>query len=278
MFSYNESDVTRLKKIARSIREDIVDMIHHAAMGHPGGALSSVEIITALYFHVMNIDPKNPHWQDRDRFVLSKGHACPALYAALAERGYFPKDDLKSLRKTGSHLQGHPDMNKTPGVDMTTGSLGNGFASALGMALAGKAAKKSYTVYALLGDGELQEGIVWEAAMSAANHRLNNFVGIVDYNGLQITGWVNSVNRIEPLAKKWEAFGWLTFEIDGNDMAQTLSAFQRAKKLGGPVAIIAHTTKGKGVSFMENVAEWHGKAPNKEQLEQALSDIRGGDR
>lgn len=278
MFSHNESDIQKLKEVARTIREDIVEMIYHAGSGHPGGALSCVEIITALYFHVMQIDPENPAWQERDRFVLSKGHACPALYAVLAERGYFPKSDLRTLRKTDSHLQGHPDMRKTLGVDMTTGSLGNGFACALGMALAGKAARKSYTVYALLGDGELQEGLVWEAAMSAANQRLDNFVGIVDYNGLQITGWVNSVNRIEPLAKKWEAFGWLVFEIDGNDMGEVLSAFQRAKKMGGPVVIIAHTTKGKGVSFMENAAEWHGKALNEEQLRRALSDIRGGGR
>ncbi|MGI6792675.1 transketolase [Aminivibrio sp.] len=224
----------------------------------------------------MNIDPSNPTWAERDRFVLSKGHACPALYAALAEKGFFPVDDLVTLRKSGSHLQGHPDMRKTPGIDISTGSLGNGFACALGMAIAGKASKKNYTVYALLGDGELQEGIVWEAAMAASHHNLNNLVVIIDYNGLQITGWVNCVNRIEPLVKKWEAFGWQALEIEGNDMASILSGFQKARKMSKPVVIIAHTTKGKGVSFMENIADWHGKAPNEEQMVKALEEIRKG--
>lgn len=276
MYSFNNSDINSLKQKAQIIREHIVQMIHAAGMGHPGGSLSAVEIITALYFHVMKIDAKKPDWPDRDRFVLSKGHGCPALYAALAEKGYFPKSDLLTLRKSGSHLQGHPDMRKTLGIDISTGSLGNGFACAVGMAIAGKASKSDFTVYSLLGDGELQEGIVWEAAMSASHHRLNNLVAIVDYNGLQITGWVNSVNRIEPLGRKWESFGWATLEIDGNDMVQVLSGFQKAKKLSGPVVIIAHTTKGKGVSFMENIAEWHGKAPDKKQLEKAVEEIRRG--
>lgn len=276
MYSLQNVDVEGLNKKAQIIREHIITMIHKASMGHPGGSLSAVEIITALYFHIMNIDPSNPTWAERDRFVLSKGHACPALYAALAEKGFFPVDDLVTLRKSGSHLQGHPDMRKTPGIDISTGSLGNGFACALGMAIAGKASKKNYTVYALLGDGELQEGIVWEAAMAASHHNLNNLVVIIDYNGLQITGWVNCVNRIEPLEKKWEAFGWQALEIEGNDMASILSGFQKARKMSKPVVIIAHTTKGKGVSFMENIADWHGKAPNEEQMVKALEEIRKG--
>jgi transketolase len=276
VYSLQNVDVEGLNKKAQIIREHIITMIHKASMGHPGGSLSAVEIITALYFHIMNIDPSNPTWAERDRFVLSKGHACPALYAALAEKGFFPVDDLVTLRKSGSHLQGHPDMRKTPGIDISTGSLGNGFACALGMAIAGKASKKNYTVYALLGDGELQEGIVWEAAMAASHHNLNNLVVIIDYNGLQITGWVNCVNRIEPLVKKWEAFGWQALEIEGNDMASILSGFQKARKMSKPVVIIAHTTKGKGVSFMENIADWHGKAPNEEQMVKALEEIRKG--
>lgn len=266
-------DLDFLNEKARNIRKNIIKMICIAGSGHPGGSLSAVEILTALYFSVLRIDPENPDWNERDRFVLSKGHGCPALYATLAERGFFPESDLWGLRKIDSHLEGHPDMNKTPGVDMTSGSLGNGFACALGMAIAGKARGRSFRVYSLLGDGELQEGIVWEAAMAASNHRLDNLVAIVDYNGLQITGWVNQVNRIEPLVKKWEAFGWMAIEADGNDMNQVLHAFQRSRKTGGPTIIIAHTVKGKGVSFMENNADWHGKVPDQAQMEKALSEI-----
>jgi transketolase len=276
MLSSRLLDLESLKEKAKNIRKNIIKMICFAGSGHPGGSLSSVEILTALYFNVLRIDPENPDWSDRDRFILSKGHGCPALYATLAERGFFPESDLWSLRKIDSHLEGHPDMNKTPGVDMTSGSLGNGFACALGMAIAAKARNKDFRVYSVLGDGELQEGIVWETAMAAANHQLDNLVAIVDYNGLQITGWVNQVSRIEPLVKKWEAFGWLTIEADGNDMSQILHALQRSRKMGGPTVIIAHTVKGKGVSFMENNADWHGKAPDHAQMEKALAEIMEG--
>lgn len=269
-------DLESLKVKAKNIRKNIVKMICFAGSGHPGGSLSSVEILTALYFNVLRISPENPDWSDRDRFILSKGHGCPALYATLAERGFFPEKDLWGLRKIDSHLEGHPDMNKTPGVDMTSGSLGNGFACALGMAIAAKARGRDFRVFSLLGDGELQEGIVWEVAMAAANQQLDNFVAIIDYNGLQITGWVNKVSRIEPLAKKWEAFGWMPIEVDGNDVGQMLHAFQRSQKTGGPTVIIAHTVKGKGVSFMENNADWHGKALDNAHMERALEEIMEG--
>lgn len=269
-------DLESLKAKTRKIRKNIIKMIYLAGSGHTGGSLSSVEILTALYFNVLRISPENPDWSDRDRFILSKGHGCPALYATLAERGFFPEKDLWGLRKIDSHLEGHPDMNKTPGVDMTSGSLGNGFACALGMAIAAKARGRDFRVFSLLGDGELQEGIVWEVAMAAANQQLDNFVAIIDYNGLQITGWVNKVSRIEPLAKKWEAFGWMPIEVDGNDVGQMLHAFQRSQKTGGPTVIIAHTVKGKGVSFMENNADWHGKALDNAHMERALEEIMEG--
>ncbi|MGZ3996481.1 MAG: transketolase [Flavisolibacter sp.] len=266
-------DITFLKNKAMLIRKSLIEMIHIAQAGHPGGSLSAVEIVTALYFYVMNIDPQNPAWEKRDRFILSKGHACPALYAALAERGYFDKKHLATLRQYHSILQGHPDMNKTPGVDMTTGSLGNGLSIGVGMALSSHLKNQQYNVYVLLGDGEIQEGMVWEAAMSAAKYDLNNLVAIIDCNGMQINGWVNDVMRIEPLADKWKSFGWSVLEIDGHDIGEILSAFQTAEKIRGPVVIIAKTVKGKGVSFMENNLEWHGKAPNDREAKCAIAEI-----
>ncbi len=273
---FTKQDVDKLQATALEIRKDIVSMICTAQAGHPGSSLSAVEIVTALYFHLMRIDPKNPRWEDRDRFVMSKGHGCPALYAALCRRGFFDPSHLKTLRKYHSILQGHPDMRKTPGVDMTSGSLGNGMSTALGMALAGNAKKKDYTVYVMLGDGELQEGIIWEAAMTAAHYRLPNLVAIVDHNGLQINGLVDDVLSLHPLPEKFRAFGWEVIEADGHDFTSLLQALYRAKKACHPVVIIAHTIKGKGVSFMENEADWHGKAPCKEEAEQALAELSQG--
>lgn len=275
---FTSGDVVRLKKTASLLRKDILRMIFEAKAGHPGGSLSAVEVITALYFHVLNIDPQRPDWEDRDRFILSKGHACPALYAALAERGFFPKEAMRTLRQYHSILQGHPDMNKVPGLDMTAGSLGNGLSIGLGMALSARLKKRDYMVYVMLGDGEIQEGMVWEAAMAAAHHDVSNLIAVVDCNGVQINGWVNDVMRIEPLADKWKAFGWSVVEINGHDMGQVLEGLHRARSMRGPSVILARTVKGKGVSFMEDNPAWHGSAPNAEQLEQALKEIdEGGD-
>jgi len=275
-FGFTNKEIDQLEKQAMIIREDIINMIAEAKSGHPGGSLSAADIVTALYFHVMNIDPQNPSWPDRDRFILSKGHACPVLYAALAERGYFPIEELKTLRKYKSILQGHPDMNKTPGVDMSTGSLGCGLAAGVGMALSAKLHHQNYRTYVLMGDGEQQEGLIWEAAMAAAHHRLDNLTAIVDCNGIQINGWVNDIMRIDPLDQKWKAFGWAVLEIDGHDMKQILTAFHRARTNCMPTVILAHTFKGKGVSFMEDNAVWHGKAPGTTETIQALKEIRGG--
>jgi transketolase len=273
MKCFSDEDIRFLESKANDIRKDVIRMVCAAKAGHPGGSLSAADIVTALYFFAMKIDPANPRWEDRDRFILSKGHSCPVLYAALAERGYFALGQLDTLRRFGSMLQGHPDMNKTPGVDMTTGSLGNGLSIGVGMALAAKWKKKDYKVYVMLGDGESQEGMVWEAAMAAANFGLGNLVAIVDYNGLQINGWVNDIMKLDSLPDKWRAFNWSVMEIDGHDMREILGAFQRAEKMRGPVAIIAHTVKGKGVSFMENVCEWHGKAPSDEQAASAIAEL-----
>ena len=265
-----------LKSIASILRIDIIKMLEKSQSGHPGGSLSACEILTALYFKEMNIDPKNPHWEDRDRFVLSKGHAAPVLYAALAERGYFPKEELNSLRKINSMLQGHPDMKGTPGVDMTTGSLGQGLSAASGMALAGKIDKKDYRVYALVGDGEVQEGIIWEAAMSAAHYKLDNLTVFMDHNGLQIDGKNEDVMNIEPIDEKFKSFGWHVIKIDGHNFEEIFAALEEAKNTKGkPTMIIASTVKGKGVSFMENQAGWHGKAPSSEQAQQALEELGG---
>ena len=265
-----------LNEITNVIRKDIVSMICKSKSGHPGGSLSAVEILTALYFDQMNIDPTNPKMEDRDRFVLSKGHAAPALYATLAQRGYFAKDELNNLRQLGSMLQGHPDMKKVPGVEMSTGSLGQGFSVACGMAMAAKLDNAPWNVYALLGDGEVHEGIIWEAAMSAAHYKLDNMIAFLDYNGLQIDGEVESVMNINPIEDKFKTFGWNVITIDGHDFDQIFAALDMAKDtVDKPTMIIAKTIKGKGVSFMENQASWHGSAPSEEQLEQALSELGG---
>ena len=263
-----------LEKMANEIRKDIVTAVHSAKSGHPGGSLSSADIFTYLYFEEMNVDPANPKWEDRDRFVLSKGHVAPGLYSTLAEKGYFPKEDLKTLRHTGSYLQGHPDMKHIPGIDMSSGSLGQGVSVAVGMAAAGKYDKKDYRVYTLTGDGEIQEGQIWEAAMWAGHRKLDNLVVIVDNNNLQIDGSVEDVCSPYPIDKKFEAFNFHVINIDGNDFAQIRAAFKEARETKGmPTAIIAKTVKGKGVSFMENAAGWHGKAPNDEEYEIAMADL-----
>lgn len=263
-----------LESKAKEIRKHIVRMTGEAGSGHPGGSLSAADIVTALYFKIMRLKPDEPKWPDRDRFVLSKGHAAPVLYAALAERGFFETEELLTLRKLGSRLQGHPDMRKLPGVEMSTGSLGQGLSAANGMALAGKLDNKDFRVYVLLGDGEIQEGQVWEAAMSAAHYRLDNLTAFLDYNGLQIDGPVRDIMSVEPVAEKWLAFGWHVQEIDGHDFKQIIEAVNRAKEVNGkPCMIIAHTVKGKGISFMENKVDWHGVAPKAEQLRQALEEL-----
>ena len=263
-----------LSKIANEVRKGVIKSTHSAKSGHPGGSLSVADIITYLYFEEMNVDPKNPQWADRDRFVLSKGHVAPALYATLAEKGFFPKEDLTTLRHVGSYLQGHPDMKGVPGVDMSTGSLGQGVSAAVGMAIAGKLDKKDYTVYALLGDGEIQEGQVWEAAMLAGHRHLDNLVVIVDNNGLQIDGNVADVNSPYPIDKKFEAFGWNVVICDAHDFDSIEAAFNNAKATKGkPTAIIAKSIKGKGVSYMENNAGWHGKAPNAEEYAVAMKGV-----
>jgi transketolase len=268
--------VEELERMAVTIRCDIINMIHEANAGHPGGSLSAADIVTALYFRMMNLDPENPDWPDRDRFILSKGHACPVWYAALAERGYFDKSHLSTLRKLNSILQGHADMVKTPGVDMTVGSLGQGFSAGIGMALSGKLRKKDYHVWVVVGDGECQEGAIWEAAMSGAKWKLDNITVIVDKNGLQNDAFIDEVMPVDPLTDKWRAFGWNVIEIDGNDMEQVVEALEKARTVKGiPTVIIAHTIKGKGVSYMENVPVWHGKAPCEEEAAIALRDIKG---
>ncbi|MBQ7077877.1 MAG: transketolase [Lachnospiraceae bacterium] len=264
-----------LMKKANDIRIGIVDAVHAAKSGHPGGSLSVADIMTYLYFEEMNIDPKNPAKEDRDRFVLSKGHCAPALYSTLAHRGFFPVSDLTTLRKVGSYLQGHPDKKHIPGVDMSSGSLGQGFSAAVGMALAGKMDNKNYRVYAVAGDGEIQEGQIWEAAMLAGAHNLDNLVLVVDNNGLQIDGKIEDVCSPYPIDEKLRAFNFEVIVIDGNNMEEIRNAFTKARKTKGrPTAIVAHTVKGKGVSFMENQAGWHGKAPNDDEYKIAISDLQ----
>ena len=263
-----------LEKIANEVRKGIVTAVHSAKSGHPGGSLSAADIITFLYFEEMNVDPKNPKMADRDRFVLSKGHVAPALYSVLAQKGFIPVEDLKTLRHTGSYLQGHPDMKHTPGVDMSSGSLGQGLSAAVGMAMAAKLDQKDYRVYALAGDGEIQEGQIWEAAMWAGFKKLDNLVLIVDNNGLQIDGNIADVCSPYPIDKKFEAFNFHVININGNDFDEIRAALKEARETKGmPTAIIAKTVKGKGVSFMENEASWHGSAPNDEQYEIAMSDL-----
>ena len=263
-----------LMKTANEIRKGIVTALHSAKAGHPGGSLSATEIFTYLYFEEMNVDPKDPKKADRDRFVLSKGHTAPGLYSTLAQKGFFPKEDLVTLRHTGSYLQGHPDMKHIPGVDMSSGSLGQGISAAVGMAIAGKLDNADYRVYTLLGDGEIQEGQVWEASMLAAHRKLDNLVVIVDNNNLQIDGEITEVNSPYPIDKKFEAFNFHVINIDGNDFDQIDAAFKEAKTVKGqPTAIIAKTVKGKGVSFMENQVGWHGKAPNDEEYKIAMEEL-----
>ncbi len=265
-----------LQKMANEVRKGIVTAVHSAKAGHPGGSLSAADVVTYLYFSEMNIDPKDPKKPDRDRFVLSKGHVAPLLYSVLAHRGYFPVEDLPTLRHLGSYLQGHPCMNETPGVDMSSGSLGQGISAAVGMALSAKLTGESWKTYTLLGDGEIQEGQVWEASMFAGAHKLDNLVVIVDNNNLQIDGAIDEVCSPYPIDKKFEAFNFHVINVaDGNDMAQIEAAFQEAHGVTGmPVAIIIKTVKGKGVSFMENQAGWHGKAPNDEQYAVAMEDLK----
>jgi len=264
-----------LKEKANLLRQDVIRMLAVATSGHPGGSLSSADILACLYFNELRHNPEDPEWEDRDRFILSKGHACPLLYSALARSGYFPPEELQTLRKINSRLQGHPDCKKTPGVEICTGSLGQGISVAVGMALAGKIDKKRYRVYVLLGDGEIEEGEVWEAAMSASHYKLDNLCAILDNNGLQIDGPIKEVMNPEPIIEKWRAFGWNTIEVNGHDIPQILHTFKKAKEVKGkPTIIIAHTIKGKGVSFMENVVEFHGKAPTKQEAQIALTQLK----
>ncbi len=266
--------VTELKLIASRVRKETVTAVYSAASGHPGGSLSIADILTVLYFEEMNIDPKNPKNPDRDRFVLSKGHCAPALYATLAERGFFPTEDLPTFRRIGSYLQGHPDMKGVPGVDMSTGSLGQGICAANGMALAAKIDKKDYRVYTILGDGELEEGQVWEAAMYAAHYQLDNLVAIVDFNGLQIDGDIKEVMSPLPIDKKFEAFGWNVILVDAHDIIALCDALKEARTVKGkPTLLLMKSIKGKGVSFMENNPAWHGSAPNEEQYRQAAAEL-----
>lgn len=267
-----------LRKTATQIRKDIIEMTNAAGSGHPGGSLSAADILTVLYFDRMNIDPENPKLENRDKFILSKGHAAPVLYSALARRGYFSPDELLNLRKMGSMLQGHPDMKGIPGVEMSTGSLGQGFSASIGMALASKLNNQSSRIYVLLGDGEINEGLVWEAAMSAAHYKLDNLTAILDYNGLQIDGKNEDVMNPNPVDEKWMSFGWNVITIDGHNFEEIINAFNEAEKTNGkPTMIIAKTVKGKGVSFMENEASWHGTAPKDDDKERALSEL-GGER
>ncbi len=271
--------VGELEEKAQLIREDIIRMVAEAGSGHPGGSLSGVEIVTALYFKFMNIKPEDPQWVDRDRFILSKGHAAPLLYAALAERGYFPKEELLTLRKLGARLQGHPARGMVPGVEASTGSLGQGLSMGLGVALAGLLDQRDYRVFVLLGDGECQEGQVWEAAMAAAHYKAGNLTAILDYNGLQIDGPIEKVMSPLPLDDKWRSFGWAVREVDGHDFEELLDAFDWAVQIKDqPTILIAKTIKGKGVSYMENQVGWHGKAPDAEQRQQALQEISSSDR
>lgn len=268
-------NVEELEKQAKVIRRGVIDQVYKAGSGHPGGSLSISDIMTVLYFNELNIDEKNPKWEDRDRVVLSKGHCVPALYSCLANRGFFDVSELAGFRKIESSLQGHPDMTKVPGVDMSTGSLGQGLSVAVGMAIAGKLDKKDYRVYCLLGDGEIEEGEVWEAAMSAAKYKLDNLCAIVDNNNLQIDGTIEEVMSLYPIDEKFKSFGFQIINIDGHNIEEIKSAFEVAKNVKEkPVCIIAKTIKGKGVSFMENKVEWHGKAPNEEQYKIAIEELK----
>ena len=268
--------VSELKDTAKTVRSDIVTMVHKAGSGHPGGSLSAADILTTLYFDVMKLDPEHPDWDGRDRFILSKGHVTPVIYSVLARRGFFPVEELWTFRKLGSILQGHPHKQSTPGLDCSSGSLGQGLSIANGIALGFKKQEKTNRVFCLMGDGELQEGQIWEAVMTAGQHKLDNICGIVDYNKVQLDGNVPDIKDMGDLCEKWHAFGWNVIELDGHDIEQVLRAFRMAESFKGkPTVLIANTVKGKGVSFMENQCAWHGAAPNAEQLEKALQDING---
>lgn len=274
MIFLKKSKIKELEEIAKKIRREIVEQVYIASSGHPGGSLSIADILTVLYFYELNVDEKNPTWEDRDRFVLSKGHCAPALYASLANRGFFDLEELKEFRNINGKLQGHPDMKKIPGVDMTTGSLGQGLSAANGIAIAGKLDKKDYRVYCLLGDGEIEEGQVWEAAMAASQYKLDNLCVIVDNNNLQIDGTIEEVMSSKPIDEKFRSFGFQIIKIDGNDIDEIIKAFDVARNVKGkPTCIIAETVKGKGVSFMENQVKWHGKAPNEEEFKQAIEEL-----
>jgi len=270
---YTDKQIKELEEKAKQIRRLIIQMLAKAGSGHPGGSLSAADLITALYFAVLRHNPKDPIWPDRDRFHMSKGHCCPLWYAVLAEAGYFPKKELLNLRKLGSMLQGHPDR-RVPGVEVASGSLGQGLSVALGMSLAARIDKKDYRVYVLLGDGETQEGNIWEAAMACSHYRADNLCAVLDYNGFQIDGRTKDIMNLEPVAAKWQAFGWHTIEINGHNMKEILAAYDEARTVKGkPSIIIAHTIKGKGVSFMENVVDFHGRAPTREESARALKEL-----
>lgn len=269
------TNINELKNIANKVRKNIIEQVYRASSGHPGSSLSCVEILTTLYFNIMNVNPEKPKMENRDKLVLSKGHASPALYAVLAQRGFFPKEELKEFRKLGSRLQGHPDIKKLPGIDMSSGSLGQGLSSACGMALISKKNKLNNRVYCILGDGELEEGQVWEASMLASHYNLNNLCVIVDNNNLQIDGKINDVMSPYPIDKKFESFGFKVLNVDGHNFEELIKVFENAKKIEDkPVAIIANTVKGKGISFMENKVEWHGKAPSEEEYNIAISELK----
>lgn len=276
MHSHPRTVIGELRGKTNLFRKEIIEMIYTAQSGHPGGSLSSIDILTCLYFYQMRIKPGKPSWEDRDRFVLSKGHAAPALYAILAKLRYFPKESLLTLRQVGSILQGHPDMRKTPGIEMSTGSLGNGLSVGIGMALGARLAGKDYHTYVLIGDGEADEGEIWEAAMAASKYKLDNLTAICDFNRVQLDGPIEEIMPLDPLPEKWKAFNWSVIEIDGHNMEEILDALDKAKQMQGkPTMIIAHTVKGKGISFMEGKFQWHGKAPNKEEYEIALQELEG---
>ena len=271
-----EKNIIKLKKLASELRIDIINMIHNANSGHPGGSLSAVDILVTLYFKFLNVDPNNPGWEDRDRFIMSKGHACPVWYATLSKKGYFDKSHLSTLRKINSILQGHPDMKKTPGIDMTIGSLGNGLGIGVGMALAAKLKSKSYLTYVLLGCSEHNEGVLWEAALAASKFKLDNLIAIVDYNKLQLDGYNYEVLPIEPLEAKWKSFGWSTIRINGHDIGEIIDAVEKAKSVKNvPNVIIADTIKGKGISFMEDKYEWHGKTLSNYEYNLAIKELTG---
>jgi len=268
--------IKELEQIARQLRVDAIDMIHRRGQGHPGGTLSSAEIISALFFHHLRIDPNRPEWESRDRFILSKGHACAILYPALARRGYFPIEELKTWGHIGSRLQGHPDRLKTPGIEMTTGCLGHGISIGAGLCLAGQVRGLDYHTYVLVGDGECQSGILWEGVMLAGKYKLSKLTAIMDYNRVQLDGRIEEIMPLEPVKKKWESFNWAVLEINGHNMEEILDSLDRACGIGDrPTVIVAHTIKGKGVSFMEGKAEWHGKAPNDDEFKQAMEELRG---